>query len=94
MHFAKDAEEHISKEAIAKSTVVTGNVRQFATVENPADIITKKRLKIKMDAVLLYVKTYTDSKNNPPAQLVMSYASGLLYTHSFDEIRYSKGYAL
>ena len=48
MHFAKDAEEHISKEVIDKSTVVTGNVRQFATVENPADIITKKRLKLKI----------------------------------------------
>ena len=28
--------------------MVTGNVKQFAIVENPADIITKKRLKLKI----------------------------------------------
>ena len=42
-----DAERPISKEVIVKSTVATGNVRQFAIVENPADIITKKRPKNK-----------------------------------------------
>ena len=78
MLFAKDAERPISKEAIAKSTVVTGNVRQFAIVENPADITTKKRLKL---------------KTNPPAQLVMSYAGGfIIYAHSSsDDIDYSNG---
>ena len=49
MHFARDAEGHISKEVIAKNTVVTGNVRQFAIVVNPADIITKKRVKLKIE---------------------------------------------
>ena len=48
MHFARDAEGHISKEVIAKNTVVTGNVRQFAIVANPADITTKKRLRLKI----------------------------------------------
>ena len=36
----------------AEFTVVTGHVKQFAIVENPADIITKKRRKLKISPVL------------------------------------------